>query len=103
MKRIKQLLRRIRFVYRRSSNRTRIVVMSAIVLSMAALIALNLTIAATQNRTNDLTDQAGKLEQENSQLEEKVENIGTAEGVIQAAKDLWGLIFPDTVVIEPED
>ena len=98
----KKLRKRVKLVYRPSSKQTKIVILSALVLSMAALIALNLTIAALENRTEDLTAQAGKLEQENNQLQENIEQLGTVDSVIKIAKDLWGLIFPDTVVIEPE-
>lgn len=103
MESIKALLKRIKLVYRRSNTLTKVVVMSAIVLSMAALLALNLTIAAIENNTNDLTNQAGKLEQDNQTLEENIGQLGTAEGIIQIAKDLWNMVFPDTVVVQPED
>lgn len=103
MKSIKKLLGRIKFVYRRSNTLTKVVVLSAIVLSMAALLTLHLTIAAAENRTEDLTGEAGRLEQENQQLEENIGQLGTAEGIVQIAKDLWNLVFPDTVVVEPED
>ena len=103
MERIKALLKRIKLVYRRSNTLTKVVVASAIVLSMAALLALNLTIAAIENRTDDLTNQAGQLEQDNQTLEENIGQLGTAEGIIQIAKDLWNMVFPDTVVVQPED
>ncbi len=99
---IKNLRKRVKLVYRPSSKRTRMVILSALILSVAALIALNLTIAALENRTQDLTNQAGQLEQENSQLQEDIQQLGTVDSVIKIAKDIWGLIFPDTVVIEPE-
>ena len=103
MESIKALLKRIKLVYRRSNTLTKVVVMSAIVLSMAALLALNLTIAAIKNRTDDLTDEASRLEQENQQLEENIGQLGTAESIIQIAKDLWNMVFPDTIVVQPED
>ena len=103
MEQIKKLLKRVKLVYRRSNTLTKVVVTSAIVLSMAALLALNLTIAAIENRTDDLTNQAGQLEQNNQTLEENIGQLGTAEGIIQIAKDLWNMVFPDTVVVQPED
>ncbi len=103
MEQIKKLLKRVKLVYRRSNTLTKVVVTSAIVLSMAALLALNLTIAAIENRTDDLTNQAGQLEQDNQTLEENIGQLGTAEGIIQIAKDLWNMVFPDTVVVQPED
>lgn len=97
------ILRRVRLVYRRSSVLTKTVVLSAGVLAMAALLTLNLTIEGVRNKTNELKDQAAQLEQENSQLEENIGNLGSVEGVEQIAKDELGLVDPDTVIIEPEE
>jgi len=97
------ILKRVRLVYRRSSVLTKTVVLSAGVLAMAALLTLNLTIEGVRNKTNELRDQAAQLEQENSQLEENIDNLGSVEGVEQIAKDELGLVDPDTVIIEPEE
>lgn len=103
MHRIKRFLKRIRLVYRRSSTLTKAVVLSAIVLSMAALIAVQLSNDAALGRIQDLANQAGQLEQENQQLEENIDGLGSADSVEQIAKDELGLVDPDTVVIEPEE
>lgn len=103
MDRIVRLLKRVRLVYRRSSTLTKAVVLSAIVLSMAALITLQLTISAAQDRTQDLTDQAAQLEQENQQLEDKIDNLGSADSVEDIAKDELDMVDPDTVIIEPTE
>lgn len=95
-------LKRIRIKYRRSSTLTKTVVMSAIVLSMTALLILHITADATRQKTDDLTDQAAQLEQENEQLEENIDGLGSADSVEQIAKDELGLVDPDTVVIQPE-
>lgn len=103
MDRIVRLLKRVRLVYRRSSTLTKAVVLSAIVLSMAALITLQLTISAAQDRTQDLTDQAAQLEQENQQLEDKIDNLGSADSVEDIARDELDMVDPDTVIIEPTE
>lgn len=103
MKRIKRMLKRIRVVFTRSSTLTKTVVLSAIVLSMVALLALNLTLNIVEKRTAELTDQAAQLEQENEELEANVEGLGSADSVEQIAKDELGLVDPDTVVIDPEE
>lgn len=103
MDRIVRLLKRVRLVYRRSSTLTRAVVLSAIVLSVAAVLTLQLTIGAAQERTQALADQAGRLEQENQQLEENIDGLGSADSVEQIARDELGLVDPDTVVIDPEE
>lgn len=103
MDRIVKFLKRIRLVYRRSSMLTRVVIVSAIILAMAAVLTLNMTINATQSQTDDLKNQAAALEQENQQLEENIEGLGSADSVGQIAKDELGLVDPDTVVIDPTE
>ena len=103
MKRIKRMLKRVRIVFTKSSTLTKTVVLSAIVLSMVALLALNLSISIVEKNTADLTDQAAQLEQENNELQENVDALGSADSVEQIAEDELGLVDPDTVVIDPEE
>lgn len=100
---ITKALKRVRVVYRRSNTLTKTVVLSTIVLSMAALLALNLSIQAAQLRAQELANQAAQLEQENQQLENNIDNLGSADSVEQIAKDELGLVNPDTVVIDPQE
>ena len=102
MKRLLSRLKRTRFVYRRSSNFTKTAVMSAIVLSVAALVALSISIHAANARAPELTDQAAQLEQENDRLEDKIDSLGSADSVEDIAKDELGLVDPDTVIVKPE-
>lgn len=97
------MLKRVRIKYRRSSTLTKTVVMSAIVLSMTALLILHFTALSTQAKTEDLKDQAVQLEQENQQLEENIDNLGSADSVEQIARDELGLVDPTDVVIQPEE
>ena len=46
---------------------------------------------------------AAALEQENQELQEDIDSLGTAGSVVEIAQKLWDLVFPDTVVIEPEE
>lgn len=94
-------LKRIRLVFRRSSTLTKTVVLSAVALSMVALLTMHFTISATQRKTRELAEQAARLEQENSKLEDNIDGLGSAEGVEQIAKDELGLVNPDTVIIQP--
>ena len=102
MEKLRRLLRRIRVVYRRSSRLTKTVVLSAVVLSMVALLTLHLTAGALQAKAEELTDEAARLEQENQQLERDIDGLGAADSVEQIAGDELGLVDPNTVVIHPE-
>ena len=103
MKRLVRMLKKVKIVFCKSNTLTKTVVLSAIALSMAALLALNLTISIAEARTDELTDQAAQLEQENKQLEENISDLGSADSVGKIAEDELGLVDPDTVVIEPEE
>lgn len=102
MHRIKRFLKRIRLVYRRSSILTKAVVLSAIVLSMAALITIQLSTGAAQDRTKELADQAAQLEHDNQQLEDRIDDLGSADSVKDIAGEN-GYVDGDTVIIEPEE
>lgn len=102
MERWLEKLRRTRFVYRRSNPFTKTVVATALVLSVIALAALGFAIHDAQNRTQQLKDEAAQLEQDNAQLEDKIDSLGSADSVDQIAKDELGLVDPDTIVVKPE-
>lgn len=93
---------RIRLVYKRSKPLTKIVVLCAIVLSMVALLAIRQQLLDAQALKDSLKDQASQLEQENGQLEDKIDSLGSIDSVEDIAKDELGLVDPDTVIIDPE-
>ena len=102
MAKLKEFLSRIRFVYRRTSNITKIIVIVAIVLCMTTLIALRLSTTALENRTEDLRHQAGMLEEANSTLEEKIDELGSVKSIVEIAEEELGLVEPNSVVIQTE-
>ena len=55
-----------------------------------------------KNQTEDLRAQAAALEQENSDLEEKIQNLGSVQSVLEIAQEELGLVSSDTVVFQPE-
>ncbi|MBQ9149141.1 MAG: septum formation initiator family protein [Oscillospiraceae bacterium] len=98
---IMKFLSRIKLVYRRSSNLTKVVVTAAIVLSMAALITLRLSINDIRNQTAALESQASQLAQENDELQEDIAALGSIQSVEEIAREELGLVDPDTVLISP--
>lgn len=102
MTKIRKFLSSIRLVYKKTSTLTKIVVSTALVLSMAALLMLRGAIDATRKDTEDLRQQAIALEQERSKLEQYEKEKGTIQEVIRIAMERLGLVEPDSVVIQPE-
>ena len=102
MAQIKEFISRIRLVYRRTSNLTKIAVAVAIVLCMGTLIALTTSSTALLERTEDLREKAGILEEENRELEQKIDELGTVKSIVEIAEEELGLVQPGAVVIETE-
>ena len=97
-----EYLKRIKPVYRRSSNRMKIIVTAVILLAIVGLIVLYAALGNLNEANDMLAGQAAALEQENSGLLDRISIQGTKEAVIQIARDLLGLVTPDTVIVQPE-
>ena len=102
MAKIREILSRIRLTYRRTSNVTKIVVAVTIVVCMATLITLRLSMTALENRTEDMRQKAGLLEEENRELEDKISELGSDKSVVDIAENELDLVQPGAVVIETE-
>lgn len=102
MAELKDFLSRIKFVYRRTSNITKVIVAVAILLSMTTLIALRLSTTALENRTEDLRNKAGMLEEANSELEQKIDELGSNKSVVEIAEEELDLVQPNAVAIQTE-
>lgn len=91
----------VKVVRRKSSTLTRIVIVTAIVLSMAALLTLHSAIEDTRRNTEQLRQQAISLEQEGEKLEEYESQKGTLQEIFRIAQEKLGLTAPDSVIIQP--
>lgn len=100
---IRSVLKRVRLRYRRSSTLTKTVVISTIVVCMAALLMIGWRIDSAVADYEAKKDLAAQLEQENNKLNENIDGLGSADGIEQIAKDELGMVPSDAVVITPED
>lgn len=100
MKKLIRLLKRVRIKFRRSTSLTKTVVLSAVILSLAALLTLHFTISATRKQAEELRSEAAQLEQENKELGDKVDSLGSADGVEDIAKD-EGMVGENDIIITP--
>ena len=87
--------------YTRSHPLTKVVVIALILVCMAALITLRWSGNLLKNELRDLRDEAFQLEAENAELNEKLDNLDSVEGVEDIAGEDLDLVDPDTVVIDP--
>ena len=101
MKQLKEMFSRIKLVRRRSSNLTKIVVIVTIVLCMGALLTLRLSMNRIKQETRELAAQAAELEQDKSDLNTQIDQLGSVQSVLDIAEQELGLVSPDTVIFEP--
>ena len=92
----------IRLVYKRSSTLTKVLVLFAVVLSTVALLGLRGLILEAEAQNAAVLNQAAQLEEENAELEQKIDSLGTLDGMMQIARDELGLEDPNTVILVPQ-
>ena len=102
MKRLRNLLSRVRLVYRRSSTLLKAVVLGMIVLSTVAVVCLSAFTIAGKHQQEQLRQEAIALEEENRDLRDRISVLGSVESVKQIANEVLGLVDKDTVIFETE-
>ncbi len=95
-------LRKVRLVRRHSSMLAKAVLLSVVLFSTAALLALNASLISARDRAEALRIQAIALEQEQQNLQDRIDSLGTDESTRQIAGEELGLVDPDTIVINPQ-
>ena len=93
--------RNIKFIVRPGPRKLKVLLFALILACAAALIALGVVRGRIQQQTQEALDQAATLEQENAELEEKKEKLGSSSGIKDIAKEELGLVDPDTIIIDP--
>lgn len=98
----KNPLRKIKVILRPSSPVLKIVVIILIVFSTVALIALGWVRQGIREQTENMRQEAAAMEEENQDLQEQIDNLGSVQSVQQIAQEQLGLVNPDTIIINPE-
>lgn len=94
--------REVRVVFCRPKALMILVIAAVLVLSTAVLLTLDRAIDSTRAATEELRPQAYALEQENSRLQQYINELGTIQGLLRIAQEKLGLVEPDTVIFETE-
>ena len=102
MAELKTFLSRIKLVYQRTTNATKVMLIVAIILSMGALITLRLSMTDIQGKTEALRIKAAALAQSNSELQADIDQLGSVASVVEIAEEELDLVQPDTVIFQPE-
>lgn len=100
---IRTMARQFKLVVKRSSRTTKIAVCVAVLLSVVTILVLHSATLDAQAKAEAWRQKAQQLEQEKKQLEEKIENLGTLEGIKDIAQDELDMADPDSIIIQPEN
>ena len=93
--------RNIRLILRPGPRKLKIAFLALILACAAALAALGVVHSRIRQQTQSALDQAAALEQENAELIEKKENLGSNSSIKDIAREELDLVDPDTIIIEP--
>lgn len=93
---------RVRIIFRHSRPIVKIMVVIAIVFSVTALGVLGWSIYDLHSQTEQMRAEAAALEYENGQLESKIQQADSVQGLLAAAAEKLGLVKPGTVIIDAE-
>ena len=93
--------RSIRIIPRPGPRNLKIIIAALLLACSVALIALGVVHSRIQQKTRDALDQAAALEQENADLADKTENLGSSSVIKEIARDELGLVDPGTILIDP--
>ena len=92
----------VRLVFGKTSPLLKTVVSAAIALSTVVLITLSLAQWEARAITQQLQQKAAALVQENTQLQERIDDLGTVESLRRIAQQELGLVEPGTIMIDSE-
>jgi cell division protein FtsB len=95
-------LHNFKLVFRRSRPLTKLVVLAAIVLSMATLLTLHTFLQDSQRRTERLRAAAAALELDNEKIQQLIDQMDTVQGIENIAREELGLVRPDSIVFLPQ-
>lgn len=90
-------LSKVKLVYKPSKTLTKIALLGVIVLSTVTLIALHAAIGRSQAQAEAMRAEAAALEQQNSELENRIDGGPDVE---QIAGEELGLVDPDKVIFD---
>ena len=100
MEKLRSFLSRYQLQYRRTPTLNKVVVAATIVLSSVTLVSLRLAHWEAKAQLADLNRQVAAMEQQNEELRQNIDELGTTDSIREIAREELGLVDPDTIIIE---
>ncbi len=101
MRKLKKLLKRLKFQYRPAEKKTKLILLGVIGLMLAAVLILSLTTDAFIRSGEAARQQAIDEENRQNELQSDLENKDSVDGVIDYAEDELGMVPTDATVVVP--
>lgn len=93
--------KRYRLVLIRTKPIVKVLILTAVLLSTVAMVALHAGIEENQGRYEAMRQYAMTLEGDNADLDQRIRELGSIESALRIAMEELGLVLPDSVVITP--
>ena len=100
MDELREFFSRIQLVRRRTPNLLKVILTIVIVLCMFVLIGLRVSVYQMNLKTNQLQEESAELGHANSDLQEKIDELGSVQSVIDIAREELDLVEPGSIVFE---
>ena len=94
--------RNVQVKFRRSRPLTKIIVIVTIVLCTIAMITLRWVQNDIEAQTQAMKEEAAQLVEENADLQEKIDSIGSVDSITDVAKSELDMVDPNTTFFEPQ-
>lgn len=101
MKRKVNVLSRFKLVYRPAKTSLKIALLAGLVLATVALFVIHGAIRANENRTAANRERSESLIGERHDLNQKIDSIGSKDGLVEYAEQELGMVDKDSVIYVP--
>ena len=99
----KRRKKKYRLVLRRSHPVVWAAVLVLVIACTVALVATRANIENSRSQYEAMRMQAAALEENNNMLSDRIRDLGSVESAIQIAMEKLGLMFPDSIVFNPDN
>ncbi len=95
--------RKYRVVFRKTSPLVKTVILVAVLLCTVALVTLYASIEQSRNQYEAMRQQAAALEENNQNITQQIDDMGSLESMIRIAMERLGLVLPDTTLFDTDN